>query len=93
MTTHHCTAYPCPTCYKSPWAWSKPMVETRILATTVTGTLTAELEFYTWREAVMQALDVASNFNTVGKPQVRWRYDRWLLSYAYRPVSMNGAVA
>lgn len=60
--------------------------------TTITTEYTVEneREFHTWREAVLQALDTAALFTTVGKPRVHWRYDRWVVSHVYRPVLMNG---
>ena len=55
------------------------------------GTLRAQDEFFTWREAVLQANARAQLFSTVGKPRVLWSIDRWLVAYSYRPVPMNGA--
>lgn len=56
---------------------------------TTSGTVTAMCDFYTWREAVLQARDYASRFTTVDKPRVFFSMDRWVVRYTYRPMAMN----
>lgn len=77
------------------WPWYTGQVTGAASVVRVSGktygafAVTTEREFHTWREAVLCAVDVASLFNTASKPTVRHRYDRWLLTYKYRPVLMN----
>lgn len=53
------------------------------------GRVQAFCDFYTWREAILQANEVASRFTTADKPRVFWSIDRWVLRYHYRPMAMN----
>jgi hypothetical protein len=53
------------------------------------GIVLAYCDFFTWREAVLQAHDFASRYTTAGKPRVFWSLDRWVVKYQYRPVAVN----
>ena len=89
MSVHYCMQNPCPVCHAgttvgAPAVW-RPTFSSRGMTSTLT--LVHQAAYFTWREALLQALDAADR--SEGKPRVHQVGTGWVVTYRYRPQLMN----